>query len=1267
MSFDISRVSFNHKNDYQGVVMQQGRVQLDSDWNEWQAEFSRRLQAGTLDVFGRAAYPASTPSAFKIKISPSGDSLTIGAGRMYVDGLLAENHGILPPAFTVVAVDSLGNPGAYGVQLTPGTGAGTFNLSLFLTANGVRTPVGPTLDGPTHNGLTLATVQAAVSADSTLSGYIQIQNVAAVGLPQALAANTLYMLVPNGPDYAVTIPLAAAVSWDPALAELSEAPFLPGTPEFDIDYTQQPYLPGAQKPGIGHYVVYLVYLDVWQREITFLQHPELIEPAVGVDTTGRLQTVWQVKLLDVSNVVIPGGTITCSTPDADIPAWANLLLPPGGNLSTGVVQSAPEGPCSLTPNTSYTGMENQLYRVEIHQAGLPAGNVTPVSANPLSDGGAATFKWSRDNASVATAVSAITPTHNAAGNPVSKLTVQSLGRDQVLGFAAGNWIEITDDVLELNGLAGELHQIDSISVPDSTITLVDAIMVAANFPTTNLLTDPGRHTRILRWDQEGKVFESDGATLYCDLGAASSGGAIPVPPAGTTLVLENGVTVSFGLGASGQFRTGDYWNFAARAADGTVETLIQAPPLGIHHHYARLAVVDFASPPGNPADCRVAWPPANGCDCGCKVTVRPGDLTAQYTLQYILDQYAGVQSAVIISLMPGTYALPAPLRLGPGHSGITLEACQPGTAIFQAQQGQESQFVDGLIVLDGSSGITLSGLQFVMPIVPYTPLTFAGVPFATFTDTTTFNVSIGVRTISCTNLTIEDCQFQSPNLGIRSWRTALNAAIFAGGTNVGLQVLGNQFVGVGSGAAGFLLAPSVAFAPVPVSAGAAGNPLAAAGGTVLPSVLDDAVFSKNSFTGLHYAVFILAASRSVQIIGNEVTGDNGFCLLAPLSEDVAAEVAFCPFFALGFPLPKGSTATPSTVPPAPAAVRICTGLAYYHDKQQPSNLWTPDVQAPNLTISGTSALNSQGYQFQIFEADGKTPNPDATLYQSERYGASFVYTFSGLPSGFYQVTLKFAEIFNWASRWIDVALNGSKVLSAFNIVSEVGEPNRSDDKVFANVAVSASGQLTVAFTEVTTPPLPPVPPPPGTYSPQPQPAKISAVAIQPQWTLQSSLQALGVQGYAGIAMSPSQLRCANNDVRSAAGIGLQVSGDDTVVNGKESSLLVVGNCFESPQPYASGVIISAVTRCVVTGNMIVYDSPSGGSAFAQNSLRLDNGWLTPGQGNNGLTNSAGVAVSVTGNILQGTLSILPPPPSVVQGANVPAPMNQWAFFNTIIT
>jgi hypothetical protein len=84
MSFDTSRFIFDAWNNYSGVVMEQGRVQLDSDWNEWLAELMRRIQAGTLDTLGRAVYPSTTPFAFQITATTDAagnNHLNIGPGR----------------------------------------------------------------------------------------------------------------------------------------------------------------------------------------------------------------------------------------------------------------------------------------------------------------------------------------------------------------------------------------------------------------------------------------------------------------------------------------------------------------------------------------------------------------------------------------------------------------------------------------------------------------------------------------------------------------------------------------------------------------------------------------------------------------------------------------------------------------------------------------------------------------------------------------------------------------------------------------------------------------------------------------------------------------------------------------------------------------------------------------------------------------------------------------------------------------------------------
>lgn len=563
MSFDSSRFTFNSWNDFLGVVMQQGRVQLDSDWNEWLAQFARRMQAGSLDTFGRAVVPATTPNGFKINALVDGSGkqhLTIGAGRMYVDGLMVENHG----------------------------------------------------------------------------------------------------------------PAASAV-WDTALAELSGAPAAPpAATEIDLDYIAQPYLPNAMLPeGAGPF---LVYLDVWKRAVTYLEHPELIDPAVGIDTTGRIQIVWQVKLLDVSDVT----GVSCATADDSIPGWTKLTQPSGARLTTAVVPSATSGPCCLNTATGYTGMENQLYRVEIHRAGdaNSSGSSSPVSA---------TFKWSRDNASVITAVTAINPATNTANNPTSQLTVASTGRDDVLSFKPGDWIEITDDFLELNGQGGELHQIDSNGVSKALKTITLQTPVSTDLQ-TRLASGVDYHTRICRWDQGGKVYQSDGVTVWTDLNAAGSTGEIPIPPPGTSLIIENGVTVSFSLDpALGNFHVGDFWTFAARASDGSVEILTKAPPIGIHHHYARLSVVAF---PGNASDCRTIWPPvvASAGDCSCTVCVDAADHNSgKATLAMAVEKVRSLGGGRIC-LGPGVYLLGTTLMLQ-GLQSVILSGQGPATAIVFTGNG----------------------------------------------------------------------------------------------------------------------------------------------------------------------------------------------------------------------------------------------------------------------------------------------------------------------------------------------------------------------------------------------------------------------------------------------------------------------------------------------------------------------------------------------------------------------------------------------------
>jgi hypothetical protein len=89
MKGDFSRTTFDPRKHYSGVLMQQGRVQVDADWNEQEAIQRRRTQVEARDVIGACGAPEDA-AGFEVDIT--GTKLTIGAGRFYVDGILAESE-----------------------------------------------------------------------------------------------------------------------------------------------------------------------------------------------------------------------------------------------------------------------------------------------------------------------------------------------------------------------------------------------------------------------------------------------------------------------------------------------------------------------------------------------------------------------------------------------------------------------------------------------------------------------------------------------------------------------------------------------------------------------------------------------------------------------------------------------------------------------------------------------------------------------------------------------------------------------------------------------------------------------------------------------------------------------------------------------------------------------------------------------------------------------------------------------------------------------
>lgn len=295
-------------------------------------------------------------------------------------------------------------------------------------------------------------------------------------------------------------------------------------------YDSQPYLLNPTSSGedllaglkaSGGDSVVQVYLEVWQRWVTALDDPCLLEPALGqADTTGRLQTVWRVvaglQQWEAGPASQDGLSPCC------------LVMYRGSEitrLSTGTLSATTGGPssdcgCQPVPAGGYQGVENQLYRVEIHTTG---------------DESTATFKWSRENGSVVSAVTDV-----SSGN----VTVAALPPDANLGYQVQGWVELGDDT-KLFGdppnQPGSLFTVQSIQPATPSLTLDGT-------PAVN----PEANARVHRWDQVGPTAGSGGVPL----------------DAGNWLTLENGIQVQF---SPGYYNTGDYWTIPARANTGTID------------------------------------------------------------------------------------------------------------------------------------------------------------------------------------------------------------------------------------------------------------------------------------------------------------------------------------------------------------------------------------------------------------------------------------------------------------------------------------------------------------------------------------------------------------------------------------------------------------------------------------------------------------------------------------------------------------------------
>jgi len=715
---DFTRFTFNPAAHRAAVLQQQGRVQLDADWNEWAAIQLHRWRVQTVDTIGECGAPLHD-AGFQVAASvgpKNAAALTLTPGRAYVEGLLCE----------------------------------------------LETPDGKPLD-----------------------------------------------------------------------------------------YTQQPSYPNPDPLamgglGEGKQRTDLVYIEAWLRHVSALEDPALLEPALGgPDTATRLQTVWQVRLLE--NV---GAGVDCGT---DVAAYDALTAPSGGRMTTGTVAiPSAADPCLVNPKGGFSGLENQLYRVEIHAAG------------PL---GTASFKWSRDNAAIGSRVAAfIDGTH---------LQVDSLGRDAYTQFRIGQWVEIIGDAAELDDGRGILAKIADIE-PDRILTLstdVSAIKGQANL-------------RVRRWDM------ADGLT-----GPQPDG---TIPTAAGPITLENGVTVSF---SGANFLVGDYWVFAARVAGGgaagpSVEPLIQAPPLGIRRHFCRLALVTWTMTKGvlsgQVQQCLPVFPPLTELPAGegCCTVLRPGPSLGS-RLQAALAAIA--ETGGCVCLPAGDYVLETPLVIRRARR-VTLCGCAGAVRLLWNNPDAAAITIAGsqrVIV----AGVSLygSGARALVEVVSSQDVAIRDAWLVNLPETSRPSVCVAVAA-GTDGLTLESCNLLG-DVALQGGPASFAKEVQGGVLRIAVErcrVLA-RIQGVFLPAVQGLRIEDSSFAGLPAETwkqlAAAGTNLSASGLPALDGTLAGLFHAPPTTNGLVPAGVMVLSASQVRVARNQIWAGIGFAGVAVELAEFASNLA----------------------------------------------------------------------------------------------------------------------------------------------------------------------------------------------------------------------------------------------------------------------------------------------------------------------------------------------------------------------------------------
>lgn len=547
MKSDFSRLSFNPAKHFSRVLQQQGRVTLDADGNEQTAILLHYLQTLARDLIGPHA---GAGDGFVLRNTSGSDNLadiSIGSGNYYVDGILVENHASQDHPVTYKTQPDYPLPEddvLVSSQHTPLTGQVVW-LYLDVWERHI-TPI----DDDSIRETALAGIDTCHRAKVVWQVKSRLLPISPDSLSQMLTRQAQLQERKRELETALRHLQATRLLRDPVITGAANRAAL--SAEATHNAAGSPAPAAEPSPAAA-------------------TSPAATTVPIGPDTSGAVTgneagvavDEGLEAILSSLQSALDNADKELADLDQQLPCSVgmNSLTRSSARLAAKIDQGKPDpNPCVISPRAKYRGQENHLYRVEIHEGGTASTG--------------ASFKWSRENGSVATRwLASQTDTDSQS---------YALQVASSRGFAAGDWVELLWEALELTGQPGQLVKLAKV---EPGVLTVDASTDSAKLvrPTLALAA------KVRRWDQT----DNDQQRLQ-------SGAILIRESESRFLDLEDGVQVRFAPG--GEYRSGDYWLITARVGVDQIENWplagdepVELPPHGIEHHYAPLGVAHLNS------------------------------------------------------------------------------------------------------------------------------------------------------------------------------------------------------------------------------------------------------------------------------------------------------------------------------------------------------------------------------------------------------------------------------------------------------------------------------------------------------------------------------------------------------------------------------------------------------------------------------------------------------------------------------------------------